>query len=572
MSVITGLLLLVIGLVILPSSTHAQTIPVDAQAIATVPPALFATWFKSGSPSLNGVVNPANSVAFSNNPSLKNVDFYQWSEQMFLWLTSPATVEYGGGGGRIFSSPTFYDVSPLDSNGNRTFIPHVKGVVRRFNLRAAKPGPHELPVVFSKSGKMFEIVPTKLGPTGKPLVQNAEGKSVEIEKIMLGTDRKPIFQDKKGKTIAGIKPIIPAALINSAVVQQIATSFGRIFLTPSGNVVETEEGQADTNVLVSQNGSLIYYATIVNDVYAYFLTGAQDNQITPSNQFPTTQSDLNKILTFASSHGKTFPDPNALAIEIKTSWIETAGLPNASSYITTTATVPTYNKSNPTSWVTNGEKTVELALLGMHVVGSASGHPEMIWSTFEHDGNSPNASYAYNATSGSNPQTVPQNTSGTWLFCANGATGTFNNPKQSATGANIVSTLTPPAAIAPSNIIRFMPFGGAVNQNPNPLVPDIATSNTQIISMNNSVRGQLLSGDVRKNYLLLGATWTEGGAAPSASFPSGNVVGTSQLANTTMETFTQASSSFNSFNSCFQCHQTNTTKVSHVFPALKKLF
>ena len=517
---LTRLLLIVTALAILPSSTQAQNIPADAQGIATVPPALFATWFKSGSPSLNGVVNPANSVTFSNNPGLKNVNFYQWSEQMFLWLTSPAPAEYGGGGGRIFSSPTFYDVSPPDANGNRTFIPHVNGVIRRFNLRAAEPGPHELPVVFSKSGKMFEIVPPKRDPAGKTLVQNAEGKSVAIEKAILGADRKPVFQGKDGKPIAGVKPIIPSALTKSAVVQQIVTSSGRIFLTPSGNVVETEEGQADNNVLMSQNGSLIYYATIVNDVFAYFRTGTQDNQIAPSNQFPTTQSDLNKILAFASSHGKTFPDPNALAIEIKTSWIETAGLPNASNYITTTATVPTYSKTNSTSWVVNGEKTVELALIGMHVVGSASGHPEMIWSTFEHVGNSPNATYTYNSTSGANPKTVTQNTSGNWLFCANGATGIFNNPKQSATGANVASTLTPPAAIAPSNIIRFMPFGGAVNQNPNPLVSNIATSNTQIISMNNSVRGQLPSGDIRANYFLLALPGPRGGRAVG-KFPVG---------------------------------------------------
>jgi hypothetical protein len=117
-----------------------------------------------------------------------------------------------------------------------------------------------------------------------------------------------------------------------------------------------------------------------------------------------------------------------------------------------------------------------------------------------------------------------------------------------------------------------LPFGGAVNQNPNPLVADIAASNTQIISMNNSVRGQLLNGDICKNYFFMGATWTEGGAAPTMSFPSGNAVGTSQLANSTMETYTQSSSSFTSFGSCFGCHTTNTTKVSHIFTALQKLF
>ena len=61
----------------------------------------------------------------------------------------------------------------------------------------------------------------------------------------------------------------------------------------------------------------------------------------------------------------------------------------------------------------------------------------MIWSTFEHVGNSPNAAYKYNATMGSNPKTVAQNTSGTWLFCASGASGGFNQVRQTASGADI---------------------------------------------------------------------------------------------------------------------------------------
>ena len=92
-----------------------------------------------------------------------------------------------------------------------------------------------------------------------------------------------------------------------------------------------------------------------------------------------------------------------------------------------------------------------------------------------------------------------------------------------------------------------------------------------MISINNSVRGQLLAGDIRSNYFMVGATWTIGGAAPTSSFPMGNVVGTSQLSNTTMETFQQAGTSYNQFGSCFACHGSNTTGVSHVFGGLKPL-
>jgi hypothetical protein len=68
-------------------------------------PAEFNSWFVSGSVSLNGTVKPANSVTFPNIP---NCSFYKWTEQMYLWLTSPAPPSYGGGGGLVMNSPIFY--------------------------------------------------------------------------------------------------------------------------------------------------------------------------------------------------------------------------------------------------------------------------------------------------------------------------------------------------------------------------------------------------------------------------------------------------------------------------------
>src|SRR5690348_18051968 len=52
-----------------------------------------------------------------------------------------------------------------------------------------------------------------------------------------------------------------------------------------------------------------------------------------------------------------------------------------------------------------------------------------------------------------------------------------------------------------------------------------------VISMNNSVLAMIPNGDVRKNYVMIGATWTPFGADPTGS----NQVGTKLLCNTTME-------------------------------------
>jgi hypothetical protein len=565
---------------------NPQALPTDAQASCTVPSATFATWFQSGSVSLNGVVNPANSVSFPNVP---NCSFYQWGEQMFMWLNSPAPPTYGGGGGRIFDSPTFFDVSPPAADGSRTFIPHTPGIIRAFSLRAAQAGAHGLPVIIDRGGEMLEVQTPQNGAV--PQIRNAAGQLVNVAHARLGADRRPILLGPDGNVIR-VQPaprVQPGREIrgnNALTVQKFVIDGIAIFVDSALNVIDVEQGQADGSVLEAQNGSLIYYATIVNDVYAYFTTGTKDGGITPTpTQFPTTQADLNSITSFASAHGKTFPDPNALAIEIKTSWVETTALANPGSYITMTATIPTYNTSNPALWTaTNAQKTTTLALVGMHVVGSTAGHPEMVWATFEHFANAPRGAYTYINTS-NQTITVQQSTAATWLFAANNSSGPFNCTHMQFISPNIgaFSPLPPcpsNSTISPSDTIRWKAWAGASDISPNPIDPSTAASNTEVIAINNSVRGMIPSGDLRQNYIMTGATWTIFGASPVPAFASptpgnpGNQVGTSQLSNATMETYQQGvdNTSANGGSNCFSCHASNTTGVSHVFAALKPLF
>jgi hypothetical protein len=66
-------------------------------------------------------------------------------------------------------------------------------------------------------------------------------------------------------------------------VQQFMIGPKPVFLDESAKVVETEEGQAVTNgVLMAQTGSLVYYVSIVNDVFAYFRTGVVVDKIPPN--------------------------------------------------------------------------------------------------------------------------------------------------------------------------------------------------------------------------------------------------------------------------------------------------
>src|SRR5258708_23896492 len=125
-----------------------QALPIDAgsSCAASLTSTEFNTWFDSGAVSLNGSVKPANSVQFPDTP---NCSFYKWSEQMFLWLTSPAPPRYGGGG-LIMNTPAFFDVSLPDSFGLRHFVPHTAGAVSAFNLRTAPQGVLYLPIIHEK--------------------------------------------------------------------------------------------------------------------------------------------------------------------------------------------------------------------------------------------------------------------------------------------------------------------------------------------------------------------------------------------------------------------------------------
>jgi hypothetical protein len=563
----------------------AQTIPTDPSPTCTVPAPTFASWFQSGTPAVNGVVNPANSVAFPNSP---NCSFYQWSEQMFLWATSPAPPVYGGGD-RIFDSATFFDVSPPDSMGNRTLLPHSPGFLHLFGVRAAQLGPHGLPVIFAKSGQMLEIERPQTVVSAQLRVREANGNLVDVAHAERAENGALILRDKAGAIIqmnpvAATRPIFRASPLGVVQVQKFIVDNLPVFIDPFGAVIEVEQGQADGSVLEAQTNSLIYYGIMVNDVYAYFLTGLKDGIIEPGNlnpTFPTSMSDLSAITTFAGSHGKTFVDSDALAVEIKTSWVEASTLPNANAYITVAASVPIYNTSNPNLWTPTGTKTTTLALVGVHIVGSTAGHPEMIWASFEHVGNTPNPTFQYINSLGT-LTTVPQSTSGNWLFSKSGSAGPFDASHMQQSGANIQAIS--PFNISPSDTIRWKPWGAASDLSPNPIDGSAAASNTEIIAINNSVRGMLPSGDVRDNYFMLGATWTIFGAAPLPQFGAptpadpGNQVGTSRLANTTMETYQQGSDTTSTGGSnCFSCHASinptiATTAVSHIFGAIKPLF
>lgn len=632
----------------LAGTADAQVLPPNPDPTCVVPSSEFNGWFESGPPFLNVPVKPADSTQLNTS---NNCNFYKWSEQMFLWLTSPGSGPYQGG--RVFDTQVFYQV-----NGN-TLVPQLSFVPRTFALRAQQVGPDGLPVIMDAAGHVREFV-TAPSTAGVTTLRAAGNRQAEIATVATSNEGKAVFRDANNNVVR-VTPNVTAdmlpqrlgrltsllrpstsrtALSATAQSQQVAnaltakrvlikfnTGTGPVFVEAGTGIIDNlGPGQAGGNgVLNSQKNSVIFYETLVNDVYAWYLTGRKTQQggiapyyvsgnpatygFFPTCAVPTPNCavDLQSIENFSKTHGgpSSFPDGDALAVEVKLSWVDAATLPNnGQGYITALAFVPTYNTSSSTDWAPTGFRLATVALVGAHFVGSAQNHPEMIWATFEHVRNTPLAQYQYN--SGGNTVTVPQNTSGTWLFSNSTATS-FNTqmatlcpdsnqptPECPASKNGHIVAFPAKSILPPTAVLRLKSWGVGSDGVPNQQDKTPAASNTEIISIDTNVQAQLNAGgasaDPRYNYLMIGSTWTFGGDQPTGAYPNNapnppspppyNVIGTSMLFNSTMETFQQGSNtSFKTGFDCFSCHNDysadNTKKastfVSHIFDGVNPL-
>jgi hypothetical protein len=553
-------------------AANAQTIlPPDVKDTCTVTRTEFAGWFLSHGIEKDGIVNPADSLSFAPDSLCS---FYKWSEQMFLWLVSPIPAEFHLGT-HIFNSATFYTVSPL-TDGKRDLIRHDPNKLLNFAPTISQLGSRRQEVVFDSTGKIHDVVRPETGPSSRLLLRDRSDQPVEIARIAAAANGKPLLLDKTDKeidvpTAANGAPLLRDAAGSAIPLQDstVVVNGERRLVTTSGAVVEF--GQALSNAaLMTQKGQLVYYLLQVNDVFAYFRTGVANGKFNPApSQFPTDAATLKQITDFAAqalppNTLAKIDDANALAVEVKSAWIETKNLANPGDYVTVTATIPDFvaNADNTQLVQSPTPRQAQLALVGVHVVGSTAKHPEMVWATFEHINNTPNIAYTYASTS--DPKTPrPADGAGNWLFSATGAASTNPGPRMRVdrqNPANIKAVGS--GTIGPSNITRLKPWGTAADD------AQFTANNTDVISINKSVGSFLLPGDVRKNYIMIGATWTKGGQPPTDD----NQVGTNAMANSTMETFTQD-------GNCFGCHSSDDMLgsaagggLSHIWGPIKSLF
>jgi hypothetical protein len=332
------------------------------------------------------------------------------------------------------------------------------------------------------------------------------------------------------------------------------------------------EGQAGlvSGVLMSQkagltpNGSIVYYAIHVNDVYGYMVSGQKEGKL-DLTQFPTTKKELDMIIKYAKEvHNVDIKDGKSLTMELKSSWIKLPKKADKSKYITITADVPKFTKTNDKEWVWDGstyENNVTLAMVGYHVVGSAAGHPEMIWATFEHNNNVPDVNYYYVDSNGEVKEKKTLNEDGTpiekgWTFTNDTTKMNASNQMHMELENNTITAQTN-QTISPSSTMRTHPWGNKPDA-------ESAVNNTEIISINRNVSSMLIDGDVRKNYFLVGATWTSNGV-PGVGNQLPVVDGSKVLANSTMETYFQ-------YKNCFDCHKGgNLGGLSHIYDDINPL-
>lgn len=282
--------------------------------------------------------------------------------------------------------------------------------------------------------------------------------------------------------------------------------------------------QAGTNGVIvhgpdKAQGRALYYSQNVDPAFYEFVR---------SNQYyiPATYAAVSPTQNFPVG-----------AMEFKYSWRIVDAADDASKFYTVPAEIfllkETVDSNGKTIIVPDPDNAanVTVALVGVHVVGVVQDHPEFIWATFEHVDNAPDLPTDMSQQS---PDPVSDRD---WTFYH------ANTPAKDANQNPIATLKLDPATqmLSPTvDVFRAFAFGGGEPSNVDNLK-----------SLNTSVQANVVAGTVWENYFMVGSVW----GAPNNLMPNSTVnpqIGSTSLANATMETFDQSFP----FVNCFACHNT----------------
>lgn len=320
-------------------------------------------------------------------------------------------------------------------------------------------------------------------------------------------------------------------------------------MDPLGNVlVLKDSSQAGTHtILTDKKNRAIYYSVYMDSsMYKFSLKYAKlfkDN---------CDSSGCISNVLLQKFHYDTLSYPIG-SFEIKAAWILSSSLDagEVSQFYTTQAQL--------------NNTTVQVALVGMHIVGKVINHPELIWATYQHLGAAPVAPWPSGAdTAYVTPDSTQILSTSNMLFY------NANLPMDSC----YISSNKPAGKKGPFKSIYHLfdhgiqvPYPGIIGN----LWHNDTVSRNNIKSINASVLAQLATdNDAWKNYEYYGSLWIDPTTATLQPGDQGiggltrtNLRGSRALSNIAAETYIQsfaasAPTQTTSFN-CFGCHNTANT-------------
>ena len=330
------------------------------------------------------------------------------------------------------------------------------------------------------------------------------------------------------------------------------------YVEGAGAIVE-----ADGNMLIAQNGYPVYASVHFNDSY---LKTANNNLIVTGAFDANTPGD-DYFVEGAAVFKATWLALNPATLNPATGKAWASGTystqPPAGTYVTL-AQVPVL-----TSEVINGftvihpvipQKlaTINVALVGLHVVGYAKNHPEFLWGTFEHKLNAPMTPDNTFTTTNTPPTT-------SYTFYAGGTPYSAVNLQNQNPGTTPVLNIAAQTLSPVTNVVQENATGGE-NFSPNGPT-NIASLNTASQAI---LAGQPAAQAVFSNYQLIGTVWlapnTYNNASQAANASAINELGSVNLANSTAETFQQVATNAvpKNVENCFTCH--NATSYTFQSP------
>ncbi|MGR9363664.1 hypothetical protein ACU8OO_34995 (plasmid) [Rhizobium leguminosarum] len=358
---------------------------------------------------------------------------------------------------------------------------------------------------------------------------------------------------------------------NDASTFQMTAALTKITGAAATSVDAGIEQAGNAAILFDQRGYPIYYGIHVNDQFAKFV---KDNGLTSKSAIENASDTLK------------FPEGIA---ELKSAWRVLTRENEGDTYITTWADVPSLHVVNNRIEIDPAAepRRVRLGLLALHVVFTLKGHPEFIWSTFEHSDLNGATDLAPSApvnpdSNGSGPATAISPFD--YLLYHGGTLGTVANVaptfSEQAAAFNEKTQRLDKGGVLPTSVYRAYP-----EAKPTTIEEDDDLRDLNAFMLGQFQDGKLPSTDKRQFYRLVGATWldkpeesfllnTPFSNQPGESSDDGIVAGEDALSSLAMESFTQIEQP-----NCFSCHDTKRVKsvsgtvllkplllnVSHIF-------